>query len=611
MSLMERSDRQAALLQDISDRIAEAMYRGTADAQRRAMRRRAHGGRGMHTSGDTWKRAVSSPSPRSSSISCPGEVQNFCRVMSPMQSPNSACAIAARLAKLAGDAGDAQRTGHSSPRWSPRDGASAAAPAGEVHSRLQPLAPPAAVVGACAARSLHDGSWRTAAVANGAAHAATLQAGAESHTLRRSVPAADDERCSSPLMHTSRPVTFQLKDCSASSTDDPSSEHPGDDQRTEDVVVGSRGLDIVAKTACAEATTEGPSQRRSSRFIDRDREMQTRWWRWRKRAWQFMEDRQSSRGAHIFNIVSTSSIFICAWLAMVDVFFPKQFFAPSIILVLEAPFAVELMVRFTVCPNRHVFFFDVCNIIDLLAVLLSALPRALSIAFLDEETAYNCEVFSPLLVMLRLLRRFDYLQLLTSAFAAAAQALPVLLYTLLLIALFHAAAIYLAEPRHVIPSMRDSVWFTMVTMSTVGYGDISPVTEIGRALSVLLMIISSLYMAIPIGIVGNAFSSVWADRDRLLVLQHMRRRITRAGCTAMDLVEMFNELDEDGNAQLSFEEFKEFLPMMHINMSDEVALRVFNSFDDDGDGINFQDFLMGVFPALRYFRMATMSTRDS
>mmetsp|Transcript_45871 Transcript_45871/g.129063 ORF Transcript_45871/g.129063 Transcript_45871/m.129063 type:complete len:219 (-) Transcript_45871:47-703(-) len=214
--------------------------------------------------------------------------------------------------------------------------------------------------------------------------------------------------------------------------------------------------------------------------------------------------------------------------------------------------------------------------------------------------------------MLRFLRRFEHLQLLASAFSAAAQALPFLLYTCLLIALLHASAIYLVEPRDVFPTMRDAMWFTIVTMSTVGYGDISPVTDLGRALSANLIILASLYTAIPIGIVGNAFSKIWEDRDRLLLLQQLRQRIARGGYTPRDLAGMFQRLDADGNGQLTFDEFKELLPMMHINMSDTVAYRVFETFDDDGEGsIDFEEFLLGVFPAQGFFMAAVRESAAS
>lgn len=179
------------------------------------------------------------------------------------------------------------------------------------------------------------------------------------------------------------------------------------------------------------------------------------------------------------------------------------------------------------------FWFDVYNIIDLLAISASAVPRLLGVlSVVDEEAAYSCKIFSPFFILLRLLRRFEHFQLLLSAFAAAIRALPVLLYTLLLIALLHAGVIYLVEPRESIPTLIDSVWFTVVTMSTVGYGDISPVTILGRAISVMLMVVSGLYMAIPIGILGNAFSSVWEDRDRLLVLPDTHRRTSSNSSSA-------------------------------------------------------------------------------
>jgi len=289
---------------------------------------------------------------------------------------------------------------------------------------------------------------------------------------------------------------------------------------------------------------------------------------------------------------------------MLDMFLTADAFPPQVVLAaLEVPFMVELLIRFLVCPNRNVFWFDVYNVIDLLAILASSVPRLLgSSMLLDPETAYACRVFSPLLFLLRFLRRFEHFQLLTSAFIAAAQVLPVLLFTALLIALFHAGAIFLLEPREIIPTLLDAVWFTVVTMSTVGYGDITPVTAGGRALTVALIVLSSLYTAIPIGIVGNAFSKVWEDRERLLLLQQLRRRIARAGHTPGDLVTMFNKLDKNGDGQLSFDEFKEFLPMLHIKMTEGVAFRVFETFDEDGHGsIDFTEFLHGVFPAQRFY----------
>lgn len=73
----------------------------------------------------------------------------------------------------------------------------------------------------------------------------------------------------------------------------------------------------------------------------------------------------------------------------------------------QVPFAVELVIRFIVCPNRPVFWFDVYNLMDFLAIFASFLPRLIAILVLNSEgeLAYACQIFSPFLFMLRLLLR--------------------------------------------------------------------------------------------------------------------------------------------------------------------------------------------------------------
>lgn len=71
-------------------------------------------------------------------------------------------------------------------------------------------------------------------------------------------------------------------------------------------------------------------------------------------------------------------------------------------------------------------------------------------------------------------------------------------------------------------------------------------------------------------------------------------------------------MDQDGNHRLTFDEFKHFLPMMNINMSDDIAFRVFETFDDDGEGsIDFLEFLVGIFPAQQYYMSTVGRLRPS
>ena len=61
-----------------------------------------------------------------------------------------------------------------------------------------------------------------------------------------------------------------------------------------------------------------------------------------------------------------------------------------------------------------------------------------------------------------------------------------------------------------------AAWFVIVTLSTVGYGDISPVTPLGKFLTVPIIVAGLLFMAMPISIVGNNFTVIWEERQACL-----------------------------------------------------------------------------------------------
>ncbi len=66
---------------------------------------------------------------------------------------------------------------------------------------------------------------------------------------------------------------------------------------------------------------------------------------------------------------------------------------------------------------------------------------------------------------------------------------------------------YLVEgPEHGFNSIPHSVYWTIVTLTTVGYGDISPETGLGQIIATLIMIIGYGIIAVPTGIVTVEFA---------------------------------------------------------------------------------------------------------
>merc|ERR1719512_148347 len=99
----------------------------------------------------------------------------------------------------------------------------------------------------------------------------------------------------------------------------------------------------------------------------------------------------------------------------------------------------------------------------------------------------------PVLRLLKLLRRFDTFHLILMAFHQASQALPVMLYILAILVLSFASIIFILEPRDNFSSLAQSLWFTIVTVGTIGYGDITPVSAAGSIVVSFLVVVSALY----------------------------------------------------------------------------------------------------------------------
>jgi hypothetical protein len=204
---------------------------------------------------------------------------------------------------------------------------------------------------------------------------------------------------------------------------------------------------------------------------------------------------------------------------------------------------------------------------------------------------------APALRLLKLLRRFEKFHLLLRAFAVALEALPVLAFTMSSFVLTFAAIIFMCEDRDNIGSLPKAMWLTIVSMTTVGYGDVVPKNSAGHVITSLLLWMSALYMAIPIGIVGNAFSLVWQDRDRLLLVQRTRDRLLQVGLMPEDILDFFYVFDENKDGLLSLQEFQTMMLRLDLGFSEDRIATLFNALDVDMSGfIDDKEFVRNLFP---------------
>jgi voltage-gated potassium channel len=187
-------------------------------------------------------------------------------------------------------------------------------------------------------------------------------------------------------------------------------------------------------------------------------------------------------------------------------------------------FTVEYVLRLACVryPLRYARSFF--GIIDLLAIL----PTYLSLLMPGAQSMLVIRVFRLLRIfrIFKLTRYLGEARTLTVALKSSRHKIVVFLGGVLSIVIITGAAMYLIEgPDSGFTSIPRGVYWAIVTMTTVGYGDIAPRTVLGQALAAFVMILGYAIIAVPTGIVSAEL--VQAARDAVA-------RDTRAcpGCGA-------------------------------------------------------------------------------
>ncbi len=171
-------------------------------------------------------------------------------------------------------------------------------------------------------------------------------------------------------------------------------------------------------------------------------------------------------------------------------------------------FTIEYLLRILSIgkPIRYIFSFF--GMVDLLAVI----PTYLSLFVPGSQYFIVIRILRVLRVF-RVLKLVQYLseaQALNKALYASRRKIIIFLFTVLTLIVILGSLMYLVEgPRHGFTSIPRSLYWAIVTLTTVGYGDIAPQTNLGQALAALVMVLGYSIIAIPTGIVTVEMSQVF------------------------------------------------------------------------------------------------------
>lgn len=164
-------------------------------------------------------------------------------------------------------------------------------------------------------------------------------------------------------------------------------------------------------------------------------------------------------------------------------------------------FTIEYALRLISAKNPKSYIFSFFGIIDLLAII----PTYLSLFLPGAQYLLAIRVLRILRVfrVLKLVKYMNEAEYISSALIASRRKISVFLFAVVMIAIFAGSLLYVVEgAENGFTSIPTSIYWAIVTLSTVGFGDIAPVTALGKLIAAIIMVMGYGIIAVPTGIVS-------------------------------------------------------------------------------------------------------------
>ncbi|KAG8006478.1 Potassium voltage-gated channel subfamily A member 1 [Nibea albiflora] len=224
-------------------------------------------------------------------------------------------------------------------------------------------------------------------------------------------------------------------------------------------------------------------------------------------------------------------------------------------------FSFELIVRFTCAPSKMHFFKDVMNTIDFFAIIPYFVTLGTELAK-DKDAPPSVSL--ALIRVIRLVRVFRIfklsrhskgLQILGQTLKASLRELALLIFFLFIGVILFSSAAYFAEvdsPDTAFTSIPEAFWWAVVSMTTVGYGDMYPETVGGKLVGSMCAIAGVLTISLPVPVIVSNFSYFYHREMEC-------EDTTQYNHVATSLWEKDGEEDEDEEDEEGVEEVPDYL----------------------------------------------------
>ena len=169
-------------------------------------------------------------------------------------------------------------------------------------------------------------------------------------------------------------------------------------------------------------------------------------------------------------------------------------------------FTVEYFLRIYISARPFKYIFSFFGLVDLISVI----PSYLALIVVSANYLLIIRLMRVLRVfrVLKLVRYMSEANLLMRSLYMGRRKILIFFFTVIILSFIFGCLMFLVEgPEHGFTSIPKSIYWTIVTITTVGYGDITPQTVFGQFIAVLAMLTGYSIIAIPTGIVTAELAS--------------------------------------------------------------------------------------------------------
>ena len=226
----------------------------------------------------------------------------------------------------------------------------------------------------------------------------------------------------------------------------------------------------------------------------------------KKQLWLILEDTTTKKGRYFdyfIQILILLSLVSFSLDTLPNLSYNTRVFLDYFEVISIMIFTIEFLLRIYVSKKPLSYIFSFYGIIDILAILPFYLNRVLDLRFLRAFRIFR--IFRAL----KLLRYNKALNRFSVAFKIVKEEVTLFFIVTLVLIFITSAGIYFFENEaqpEVFKSVFHSAWWSIVTLTTVGYGDVYPITLGGKIFTFFVLMIGVGLVTVPAGLVATALS---------------------------------------------------------------------------------------------------------